>query len=296
MLLLTNHHLVLDGWSVPILMADLWALYAGADLAALPPAPSYDGYLDWLSGRDQAAATQAWRGYLDGIDSPTILGRPGVAEAREFHAGHVELGDELTEKLRRLARDHGLTLATIAAAAWAVLLHELTGRSDVVFGVTVSGRPAELDGAEQMVGLLINTLPLRIRLRPDEEFAALLARVAREWAAMLDHQHLGLPEIARAAGGGELFDTLLVVENYPEVPSPAAAFPGEPLPGATAVPLTGIEVTAAGGAFSTHYAVSAVIEPGPRLQVTVTVDTGASPVRPGPPSARRMPSRWPPAQ
>jgi amino acid adenylation domain-containing protein/non-ribosomal peptide synthase protein (TIGR01720 family) len=257
-LLLTNHHLVLDGWSVPILMADLWALYAGAEPAALPPAPSYNGYLDWLSGRNQAAAEQAWRGYLDGIDEPTLLGRPGVAGARELHAGRLELDDDLTSRLRRLARDHGLTLATVVQAAWAVLLHELTGRSDVVFGVTVSGRPAELDGAERMVGLLINTLPLRVTLRPQEEFTALLARVQREWAAMLDHQHLGPPAVLRAADGGELFDTLLVVENYPEVPAPLAG--------------TGIRVTASGGTFATHYAVSCVVEPGERLGVTVTVD------------------------
>ncbi|MCW2929347.1 MAG: non-ribosomal peptide synthetase [Actinomycetia bacterium] len=262
-LVLTSHHLVLDGWSVPVLMGDLWALYAGTGPALLPPVPPFGDYLRWLAGRDQAAAAEAWRGYLADSGGPTLLGSPAVPGHRTARAFRAELDADATGALRRLARAHGITLATVAQAAWAVLLHELTGRDDVVFGVTVSGRPAELDGAERMVGLLISTLPMRARLRPAEPVTALLARLQREWAVLLDHQHLGLPEVARAAGGGELFDTLLVVENYPDAPAEA--------------PADGVRVTASGGAFATHYAASAVIEPGAALAVTVTVDAARFP-------------------
>ncbi|HEY6788907.1 MAG TPA: amino acid adenylation domain-containing protein, partial [Trebonia sp.] len=262
-LVLTSHHLVLDGWSVPVLMGDLWALYTGTDPALLPAAPPFGDYLRWLAGRDQAAAAAAWRGYLADCGGPTLLGGPAVRGHRTARAFRAELDADATAALRRVARAHGVTLATVAQAAWAVLLHELTGRDDVVFGVTVSGRPAELDGAERMVGLLISTLPMRARLRPAEPVTALLARLQREWAVLLDHQHLGLPDVARAAGGGELFDTLLVVENYPDAPAEAAA--------------DGVRVTASGGTFATHYAASAVIEPGAALAVTVTVDAARFP-------------------
>ena len=122
---------------------------------------------------------------------------------------------ELTARLQGLARERGLTLNTIVQGLWAVLLGRLTGRDDVVFGVTVSGRPAELAGIEQMVGLFINTLPLRVRLRRGQPLAVLLAGIQESQARLLAHQHVGLAEIQRAAGSGTLFDTLVVFENYP---------------------------------------------------------------------------------
>ena len=104
---------------------------------------------------------------------------------------------------------------TLIQATFGVLLGRLTGRDDVVFGVTVSGRPAELAGVEQMVGLFINTLPLRMRLSPELTLAELLHDTQARQSALLAYQHIGLSEIQQAAGIGELFDTLLVFENYP---------------------------------------------------------------------------------
>jgi amino acid adenylation domain-containing protein/non-ribosomal peptide synthase protein (TIGR01720 family) len=260
-LVLTNHHLVLDGWSVPVLMTDLWTLYDGAIPAALPAARSFGDYLGWLAGRDRPAAIAAWHGYLAGVEEPTLLGRSAGLGGRRFETRHVELPPDPTGRLGRLARDHGVTLTTVVEGLWAVLLHQLTGRDDVVFGVTVSGRPADLDGAERMVGLFINTLPLRARLRPAEQFTTLLTRVQQDWVRMMEHQHLGLPEVLRVTGGGELFDTLLVIENYPD----------------SAGPDTGARVTGSGGAYATHYAVSVVVEPGASLCVAVTVDAARFP-------------------
>ncbi|KOG86371.1 hypothetical protein ADK38_31430, partial [Streptomyces varsoviensis] len=125
------------------------------------------------------------------------------------------LSPERTAALAERARAYGLTLNTVVQGAWALVLGSLTGREDVVFGVTVSGRPPELAGVESMVGLFINTLPLRARLRPAEPVSRLLARIQDEQTAMLDHQHVGLADIQRQIGIGELFDTALVFENYP---------------------------------------------------------------------------------
>lgn len=112
-------------------------------------------------------------------------------------------------------RAAGATVNTAVQTAWALLLAMLTGRTDVVFGGTVSGRPPQLAGVEEMIGLFINTLPVRVRLDPGERVADLLARVQDEQARLLDHQHVGLAAIHQAVGLPELFDTLTVFESYP---------------------------------------------------------------------------------
>jgi len=136
------------------------------------------------------------------------------------------------------------------------LLGRLTGRDDVVFGVTVAGRPPELAGSERMVGLFINTLPLRLRLRPEESVGGLLVRLQADQARLLEHQHLGLAEIQRLAGLGELFDTLLVFENYPVDPM-------------TAEPAAGVRLALAGnhGGDASHYPLGVLAVPGPRLRL-----------------------------
>src|SRR5262249_8541371 len=120
-----------------------------------------------------------------------------------------------TAVLTEHVRTHGLTVNTLVQTAWAVLLGRLTGRDDVVFGVTVAGRPPEIDGVESMVGLFINTLPLRVKLPPAKPLLDLMKDVQESQSKLTPHQHLGLAEIQQAAGLGELFDTLVVFENYP---------------------------------------------------------------------------------
>ena len=127
----------------------------------------------------------------------------------------LALSEPLTAALTAQARRHGLTLNTVIQAAWAILLGRLTGRDDVVFGVTVAGRPPEVAGIERMVGLFINTLPLRVRLPPGTPLLELLRQVQDSQSRLMAHQHLGLAEIQGLAGLGELFDTLVVFENYP---------------------------------------------------------------------------------
>lgn len=215
--ILTNHHILLDGWSMQVLMKDLFALYlAKGDATGLPPVRPYREFLTWLSEADTDGARAAWADALVGLEEPTLVaalppGHPPVIPERVLFG----LDERESEELTAVAREYGLTPSTIVQGAWSLLLSGMTGVDDVVFGVTVSGRPPELDGVEEMVGLFINTLPLRVRLRPQEPFAALLTRIQDEQARLLAHQHLGLAEIQRLTGFGELFDTSVVFENYP---------------------------------------------------------------------------------
>nr|WP_315860848.1 non-ribosomal peptide synthetase [Amycolatopsis sp. EV170708-02-1] len=212
-LVFTHQHVLLDGWSVPQLFAELSQLYAGADPA---PARQYRDHLGWLGNQDRAAAEAAWRQALDGLTEPTHLVPhdpqrvPALPERLS-----LELPEEATEALTAVARSRGLTLNTLVQTAWSIVLGRLTGRSDVVFGATVAGRPPELAGVERMIGLFINTVPVRIVLDPAEKLGDLLDRVQDEQSGLLAHQHYGLADIQRGAGLGELFDTLMVFESYP---------------------------------------------------------------------------------
>ena len=216
-LVLTNHHMVMDGWSMPVLVRELLTLYAHrGDADALPRVTPYRDYLAWLAGQDRAAAVAAWREALAGLEEGTRLAPPDPGRAPVAPEQHLfALSAPLTAALTQQARQRGLTLNTVMQAAWGILLGRLTGRSDVVFGVTVAGRPPEIAGIERMVGLFINTLPLRLRLDPAQPLHTLLSELQDAQSRLIAHQHLGLAEIQGLAGVGELFDTLVVFENYP---------------------------------------------------------------------------------
>ena len=216
-LVLTNHHILMDGWSMPVLVQELLALYAHkGDATALPRVTPYRDYLAWIAGQDRAAAITAWREALAGLEEATHVAPhdPGHAPVAPEQIT-LSLSEPLTTALSRQARQQGLTLNTFIQTAWGILLGRLSGREDVVFGVTVAGRPPEIAGIESMVGLFINTLPLRIKLPASKPLIELLREVQEGQSALMAHQHLGLAEIQGLAGLGELFDTLAVFENYP---------------------------------------------------------------------------------
>ncbi|WP_185832431.1 non-ribosomal peptide synthetase [Streptomyces sp. WAC 04229] len=215
-LLMTLHHILLDGWSMPILLRELMTLYTvHGDATALPRVRPYRDYLGWLGGRDRDAAQEAWTDAFDGFDTPSIVAPDRGALTAAPERIHFSEDEAASAALTRFARSHGLTVNTVIQGAWGLVLSHLTGRDDVVFGVTVSGRPPELPGVDTMVGLFMNTLPLRVRLRPAETLAEFLRRTQSEQARLIDHQWVGLAEIQRWAGSGELFDTAMVFENYP---------------------------------------------------------------------------------
>jgi len=219
-LVVTAHHIVIDGWSLPLFIGELITLYrSGGDTAALPDAPRpYRDYIGWLAGRDPEASRALWRDHLKGIDAPTLLS-PALTSAppRAGRPAHTEvrMGRAATAALTEAARRRGVTVNTVVQMAWATMLSAMTDRGDVTFGVTVSGRPAELTGVESMVGLFINTVPLRVRLDPAATVGQQTLALQREAAALRDHSYLGHAELRALAGVGELFDTLLVYENFP---------------------------------------------------------------------------------
>ncbi|WP_459953437.1 amino acid adenylation domain-containing protein, partial [Mycobacterium avium] len=209
---LTVHHLVMDGWSLPVLLQEIFACYYGARLPA--PAP-YRGFVTWLAARDVPAARAAWRAVLDGFDTPTLVAPRGADAPGRRGVASFRMAAETTSAVSELARRRRTTVNTVLQAAWAQLLMMLTGQHDVAFGTAVSGRPAELPGAESMVGLLINTVPVRARAAAATTIADLLDQLQCAHNDTVEHQHLGLNEIHRVTGQDQLFDTLLVYENYP---------------------------------------------------------------------------------
>ncbi len=211
-LVLTNHHIVLDGWSLPILLGEMFASYQGQRLSPTVP---YRRFVTWLADRDLDAAQAAWRQAFAGFDTPTLVGPPGRLEPGLQSAASFRVPERLHRAIGELARSHHVTVNTVLQGAFAQLLCWLTGRHDVAFGTTVSGRPAEIAGAESMVGLLINTVPVRATITPATTTTDLLNQLQSAHSDTLEHQHLALSEIHRITGQQQLFDALFVHENYP---------------------------------------------------------------------------------
>ncbi|WP_157108583.1 condensation domain-containing protein, partial [Aldersonia kunmingensis] len=214
----TAHHVLLDGWSMPLLMRDLLVLYAvSGDLSVLPRVREYRNFLVWLAAQDRHRSLATWAQALEGLEGPTLLASAGRQFGAESGVGKVgvNLSDAETAQLAEVAAGLGVTVNTMVQAAWAVVLGRMTGQSDVVFGATVSGRPAEVAGVESMVGLFINTIPVRVRIDSGAAVSELLGRLQSEQADLLEHHYIGLTDIHQAAGLAALFNTLFVFESYP---------------------------------------------------------------------------------
>ena len=261
-LLISNHHLLMDGWSAPILVRELLEVYAlHGSAASLPRVTPYRDYLGFIARQDRAAGLAAWREALAGLEEGTRLApRQASREPLAPEQIVVSLDAALSASLNRTAREQALTLNTVMQTAWGILLGRLSGRDDVVFGVTVAGRPAELAGVEHMVGLFINTLPLRLQLPPEFPLSGLLRQTQGSQSRLMAHQHLGLAEIQQAAGVGDLFDTLLVFENYP-VDRAGLAAAGLGTTG------NGLKLGQVQGRDATHYPLALIVQPGETLQL-----------------------------
>ena len=254
---LTVHHIVMDGWSLPILLGEIFACYHGQRLAAAVP---YRRFVTWLADRDLDAAQAAWREAFAGFDTPTLLGPPGRLAPGPRGADSFRVPEQITRALSELARSCHTTVNTVLQGAFAQLLCWLTGQRDVAFGTTVSGRPAELIGAESMVGLLINTVPVRATIAPGTATTHLLDQLQHTHNNTLEHHHLALADIHRVTGQQQLFDTVFVYENYP---IDAAA-----LSGAHELAVTDITRRE-----YNHYPLTVQASPGAELAVRVEYDT-----------------------
>jgi len=252
-LVLTNHHIALDGWSLPVLMAEVFAAYYGQRLPAAVP---YRRFMGWLAERDVVAARAAWREVLDGFVAPTLVAPSGPVASGPRGVASIRVSEQTTQALGELARSHRTTVSTVLQGAFAQLLMSVTGQRDIAFGSVVSGRPAELTGADSIVGLLINTVPVRASVTANTTTADLLDQLHNLRNQTFEHEHLGLNEIHRLTGQQRLFDTVFVYENYP---TDAARFSGA----------DGLTITNLATRDFYHYPLSIQAVPGPELDLRV---------------------------
>ncbi|MFC5475604.1 non-ribosomal peptide synthase/polyketide synthase [Paraherbaspirillum soli] len=224
----THHHALIDGWSMGLLIKELLQIYAAPQAQALP-APAYKNYIGWLQAQDREAAVRYWRAYFDGLPIAASASLPLAAEPEgggvdvaaangEQKAHSIELSTVATAQLRRLAQTEGVSLGTLILAAWGLLQSKYSAEQEVLFGYTTSGRPASLDGIESMVGLFINSLPIRLKIAADQNLSSWLQQIQRVQLDHEDHGFLPLADIQRCSGarlGQALFNALVVVENFP---------------------------------------------------------------------------------
>src|SRR5829696_1421980 len=222
----THHHLLLDGWSGALLLREVFdtyeALRRGEQMRVEPRRPFRD-YIAWLDRQDLSKAEAFWRENLKQFDAPTplVIDQASADTGGGMEAAgenEIQLSQETTGRLQSLARKHGLTLNTILAGAWALLLNRYSQEETVVFGATVAGRPPSLPGVETMIGLFITTLPVRVRIDEEAELLTWLTGLQAEQVVLRDYEYSPLVEVqswSEVGRGRPLFESLLVFENYP---------------------------------------------------------------------------------
>ncbi len=251
----TFHHILLDGWSYPVIQNEVFALYSSfknnLELNLPKPLP-YKNYIQWLNRQDQKAAEEFWKKELKGISSPTPLKDHNELKIEsnnllnEINESEISLSKELTSKLQNIARQNQLTLYTVLQGVWSLILGVYRGEKDVLFGGVISGRNSALKGIENMVGLFINTLPVRVKIDSNasvNEWLKLLQsnnleRDQYSYSSLVDiHDWSELPK------GSQLFENIMVFENYPSVKSSAGENTGLKISGLKAVERTNFPFT-----------------------------------------------------
>ena len=264
----TFHHVLLDGWSAAQVFDEVCERYAALTAGRRPQVPDrapFARYLEWLAAQDTGGAERHWRQTLAGFAVPTDLPRdrrPADAHrASSSGTVRVALGQEVSARLRDTAQRAGLTVNTVLQSAWGLLLHQYGGGDDVVFGTTVSGRPAELPGVTSMVGLFINTLPTRLRIDGRRPLLEWLREVQAAQSESRRHDFVSLAQLqtwSEVPGGTNLFDSIVVFENYPF--------------DAGALARHGLAVEQERDVEPTNYPLSVVVAPGDDLTVTLDYD------------------------
>jgi amino acid adenylation domain-containing protein/non-ribosomal peptide synthase protein (TIGR01720 family) len=217
------HHIILDGWCVGILISDFFEIYNSYlenRAHDLPPTNPYRNYVQWLEKQDKESAKEYWRRCLDGFNEaaniPAVPGNHSTKKEYKANKHSFPLGKKITTALNRIAGKNQVTLNTVIQAIWGIILGCYNNKQDVIFGVVVSGRPAKIPHVERMVGLFLNTIPVRVRLSPGMTFQQLLENIQKEAMENENHQYYPLPGIlSETPLGKELFDHIMIFENYP---------------------------------------------------------------------------------
>ena len=259
------HHILLDGWSAVTILKDVVENYAGIlenRLARLETIPSYASYLKWIKKQDKNLAQKFWKDYLMGFKIPTLIDKSPtkVLHKNQFTNYDFSLSKKNTTALHTYTRTHRVTLNTLIQGAWAILLSRFTGQNDVVFGTTVSGRNADLPNVELMAGLFMNVMPVRVKWDSKKLLSESLNQLQINQLQVRNYDYLNLNEVTSLVDiseHGTLFDSLLVVEN----------FPWEDIQNGN------LTLTNFKGGITTTYPLTIVIVPGDTLQFHLRYDT-----------------------
>jgi amino acid adenylation domain-containing protein len=273
----TVHHLLIDGWSRGQLLAELFAAYSAfsdrpSDQGGprLEPPHAFRDYIAWLQRQDLAATEAFWRRNLAGLNAPSLVAgdaAPGTGAHGEPRRRSLTLSAESASALRETARRQRLTLNTLVQGAWALVLSRLTGQEDVVFGATVSGRPPDLPGVDSIVGPFINTLPVRVTVRPERRLRGWLGEIQERQVEMRRYEHSPLVDVQKWSelpARTPLFDHIVVFENLID-----------PAEGAHRLPALSIVEESASTA--TNYPLNVIVlpgAPGAALTLSILYDEG----------------------
>ena len=266
----SHHHILMDGWCLPIIFKDVLGFYEAQIQGVsyqLPAPPPYSDYIAWLNSQDKSAAIDFWQQTLQGFTTPTpLVVDKTITQSQQDSADYDEiacvLSAQQSQKLGNIAQQNRCTLSTIIQAAWALLLSRYSDDDDVVFGVTVSGRPT-ISGVEEMVGLFINTLPLRVQLPREEQLISWLQVLQQSMVELQQYSYTPLVDIqanSQVNGGTPLFESIVVFENYPVDSSL--------LNQEYSLELSNIE-----GFERTNYPLTVVAVPGDELSIRISYDT-----------------------
>ncbi|MGN4562422.1 amino acid adenylation domain-containing protein, partial [Bacillus cereus group sp. MYBK5-2] len=216
------HHILMDGWCIPLVTKDIFETYyaiQGQREPNLSVVTPYSNYIEWLEAQDYEESSQYWNDYLEGYEGQTVLPRvPSSRENESYALGNLvwNLGQKLTEQLKQVANSNQVTLNTLMQTAWGVLLQRYNNSTDVVFGSVVSGRPSEIVGVQNIIGLFINTIPVRIRCEAEESFVEVMKRNQKQAIATHAYDTYPLYEIqAQTEQKQDLISHIMVFENYP---------------------------------------------------------------------------------
>jgi len=213
-LILNAHHLLLDGWSTPILLRELLVAYDNEAVTLDEPSVSYSSLVNALCTRDKTVMRDAWQQCLTGVMPTMAFGE--YPPNRAVTTYKQTLSADKFKQLSKAYKQRGVTLNSVLQVVWANVLFTMTGRSDVVFGTPISGRFSPVEGIDEHIGLFSNTIPVRVQLAPERTLWEQIQAVQEQQVSLMEHDGLGLGELQRLAGHSTLFDTLLVVENYPD--------------------------------------------------------------------------------
>ncbi|GIV97575.1 MAG: hypothetical protein KatS3mg057_2232 [Herpetosiphonaceae bacterium] len=223
------HHLLLDGWSIALLRGEVFRIYMALCMGQpidLPTPRPFGDYIAWLQQRDLGAAESFWRRTLQGLSAPTSLpaGNPHPEEVepgQEYGEAFLTISAQTTAAIQSLVKQQRLTLNTLMQGVWALLLSRYSGERDVLFGATVSGRPTTLEGVESMIGLFINTLPVRVHVDPQRPLLDWLSDLQTHQVELRNYEYTPLVQIqswSEIPRGQPLFESLFVFENYVQTP------------------------------------------------------------------------------